>query len=264
MFTILLPTDFSENSIHAIDHVLEHFRLPDVKLLLIHTIKAPHSAAGVLIRIDDLMRKDAELQMRELLDSIEKKHGFRPEHVIKIGQLNDWSRRCGKMMNVSLIAMGTKGETNLSSKLMGSVTESVIRTSRLPVLAIPNGNHSKKLKNMIIASASDEIYQQEFIKDYLLHVTLDNLHIKKLKVLDSEGIRQPKSIELNGYQVAVETVVNKHVVTGINTYIDTHPADLLVLYHQHHSKMDYFFNRSVTKTICSNTSLPLLVIPNRM
>lgn len=264
MFKVLLPTDFSENSIQAIDHVLGHFHREGVEFLLIHTIKAPHSATGVLIRIDDLMRKDAEVQMKDLVDTIEQKHGIRLQHEIKIGNLGELLRQYGRASHISLIAMGTKGETNLSSRLMGSVTESVIRTSRIPVLAIPNHLLSKDLTHMAIATSEDDIPQKPYLKDYLLHVKLKNLHIRKLKVVERDGLRQPKSIALNGYQVGVDTVVNSNVVVGINAYIDTHPTDLLVLFHKHNSQMDYFFNRSITKTICSKTSLPLLVIPNRM
>ena len=42
-------------------------------LLLIHTIRAPHSAAGVLIRIDDLMQKDAEQDMQKELEHVKAK-----------------------------------------------------------------------------------------------------------------------------------------------------------------------------------------------
>lgn len=263
MLKILLPTDFSENARVAIDFVLDHFVQQDLHLLLIHTIRAPHSAAGVLIRIDDLMQKDAELDMQKEIDHVKKKRpDVNVESILKLGHLKDWVQQYSKTFGVNMIAMGTKGENNISSKLLGSVTESMIRTSKLPLLAIPNLNETSELKNIAIATAEIELHNEAFLVDFFNAAKLVLPNIIALKVIKDESEMSVRSITLGGNSVNVETIVNESVVDGLNGYIDNNKPDLMVIFHKRNSMLDYFFNRSITKNISGRTSVPLLVIPS--
>lgn len=260
MLRILLPTDFSENAKRAIDFVLHHFKNEQLKLFLIHTIKAPNSAAGVLIRIDDLMRKDAEVELEALEKYIQEKYNLHVESIIKIGHLKDWINSYAKSYQIDLIAMGTKGENNVTSKFLGSVTESVIRTSKLPLLAIPSVENKPQLEHIAIASADDKLLEEQFLTKVFNNLKNSSVKINAVKVRQ-QNERSTRSIEMQGKQIRVEEVVNDSVVEGLNEYIDEVPTDILVLYHARNSKFDYFFNRSITKNICGKTKVPLLVIP---
>lgn len=263
MFKILLPTDFSENSRRAIDFVLDHFTDKDIQLLLIHTIKAPHSAAGVLIRIDDLMQKDAERDMNDLMDYVKNKRpDVKLDSILKLGHLKDWVQQYAKTYGVNMIAMGTKGENNITSRLLGSVTESVIRTSKIPLLAIPNIPAVENINNVAIATAEQELEKEEFLVDFFNNIKMLNPSIKAVKVIKDHSAGSARAIALAGNSVNVELVENESVVDGINGYIDVNHPDILIIFHKRNSKFDYFFNRSITKNICGRTSVPLLVIPS--
>lgn len=261
MLRILLPTDFSENSKRAIEYVLEHFKKDEVKLLLIHTIKAPHSAAGVLIRIDDLMRKDAERDMKELVYDIKNRHGVEAESIIKIGHLSDWLKQYASSYAIDLIAMGTKGQSNMAYRFLGSVTEAVIRTSEVPVLAVPLESEHSRVHHLAIATDGERIPHERTILEFLSALNMEHPRMNVLKVLDNEGELMDKSMGLNGFQVSVTPIQNASVVDGINAYLAEVPTDLLIMYHKRNSTFDYLFNRSVTKNICGTTHTPLLVIP---
>lgn len=262
MLRILLPTDFSKNSRKAIDFVYKHFLPQEVDLLLVHTIKAPHSATGVLIRIDDLMRKDAEVQMNQLVEEIKHAYGVSPKSLIKVGQLAEWVRQYSKIYNFDMIAMGTKGESDIASKLMGSVTESVIRTAKLPVLAIPSGYSNGELHHIAIATPNNQIERPEFLLSFIETLAHRNLKVNTLNVSKDERVSSPRKIQFANQIVGVDSVINSSVVQGINNYLETVKTDMLVMYHKKNSRMDYFFNRSITKTIAAKTSVPLLVIPH--
>lgn len=263
MFKILLPTDFSDNSRIAIDFVLDHFAQDDIQLLLIHTIRAPHSAAGVLIRIDDLMQKDAERDMRVLLEYVrEKRPDVKLDSILKLGHLKDWVQQYAKSYGVNMIAMGTKGENNIASKLLGSVTESVIRTAKIPLLAIPNVPPIDNIRNVAIATADEALQNEDFLADFFNKIKMLNPSIKAIKIVDDEAAVSSKGLSLGGNSVNVELVKNDSVVDGINDYIDSNHPDILIIFHKRNSKFDYFFNRSITKNICGRTSVPLLVIPS--
>ena len=261
MFRILLPTDFSPNAVHAVDFVLNHFDKKNVELILIHTIRAPNSAAGVLIRIDDLMRKDAEVAMNQLVTYVKAKHNLIPETIIKIGNLGEWINKYASKHNINMVAMGTKGESNLESKLFGSVTESIIRTIKIPLLAVPVLSFDDELTHIAIATDKEKLKNEDFIVQFLSSLKKKQTRINAIKVLQDISELSAKSIFIDGKEINIETVNNDSVVAGINYYIDTVPTDLLIIYHSRNSKIDYFFNRSITKNISAKTSVPLLVIP---
>ena len=259
---ILIPTDFSDNSKHAINYVYNNFQQEHINVTLVHAIKEPHSTASVLIRLEQLMKKDAEKEMKGLLARVEEVYHQKPKYYIKYGYLKDWIDVYGKSQNIDLVVMGTKGESDVSSKIMGSVTESVIRTSKLPVFAIPEFEVNRPVHKFILATNKKELEQVEFIKMFLNNLKLSLPNVDVLVVLNDEihgGI--PKSFPINGFQIGVKTVENQSVVDGINGYLAQNNIDILGLYHTRNSRLDYLFNRSITKTICAKTRVPLLVIP---
>jgi nucleotide-binding universal stress UspA family protein len=259
---ILIPTDFSDFSKHAINYVHNQFDLSKVNVKLIHTIREPHSTSGVLIRLDQLMMKDAEKEMTKLVGRIEEVYGVKTEYFIKYGHLKDWVYQHADFYKTDLIVMGTKGESNVSAKIMGSVTESLIRSSEVPVLAVPEQKESKPVHQFVLATDKRELDHQDFIETFIDSLKLVNPSINILTVVRKnrqEGI--PKSIPLRGFQFGVKTIENESVVQGINSFLENNDVDILGLYHSHNSRLDYLFNRSVTRTICSKCKVPLLVIP---
>jgi len=258
---ILLPTDFSSNSYQAIQYAYTHFDKSKVSVQLLHVIKEPHSTSNVLLRLDDIMMKDAKKEMTELLDKLEQEFGSRPTFSIHYGHLKNWVEQMSKSMKIDLIVMGTKGENDIASKIMGSVTESIIRTSKTPTLAIPNSNVNTEIREFLLATNRKEIENDTFFHDLLSNLKLNVPHINVLTVLTNEVSGVPKSIPLRGLQVGVKTIENKSVVDGINAYLENNKVDILALYHSRNSRLDYLFNRSITKTICGKIQVPLLVIP---
>jgi nucleotide-binding universal stress UspA family protein len=257
---IIIPTDFSENAYKAVAYVYDNFKHQGLKISLIHSIKQPATSSGVMLRLDDMMMKDAERDMAKLMSQIWEAYEDKPEVIIRNGYLKDWVEQVAKVKAPDLIVMGTKGENNIASKLMGSVTESIIRTSQYPVLAVPASSDSKPLHRLTICTAKGELPQARFIRNLVSHVAIPNARIEVLRILTSEDQKAQRSISLDKQQIRVETLRNTDVVDGINEYLATSEVDMLCLYHSHTTRLDYLFNRSITKRICANVELPLLVM----
>jgi nucleotide-binding universal stress UspA family protein len=259
---ILLPTDFSENALNAVRYVYSHFDRDKINVQLVHIIKEPHSTSGVLLRLESILKKDAEKDMQLLLELIEYEFGVKPTYVIKYGYLINIIERVASAFKADLIIMGTQGENNLTTKLMGSVTESVIRTSQIPTLAIPNVSLNADIQEIVIATNKKEFDNQELIENIFNGLKWTNTRINVLTILQKNTASVPKSIALNGLQIGVKTVENESVVDGINVYLENNRVDLLALYHNRNSVLDYLFNRSITKTICAKIQIPILAIPS--
>jgi nucleotide-binding universal stress UspA family protein len=260
---LLIPTDFSENAYKAIEFVYKYFKLDKINIRLSHTIQPPKSTSGVLLRLDDLMKKDAELAMEDLLAKIQADFNHKPEFDIRYGYLKDWIETFARSYKIDLIVMGTKGESNIASRLVGSVTESIVRTSEVPLLAIPNLEYDKGIHHFVLALEHLKINNPAFIESLVDAIHMESPKMGALTVIsDSHPGGLPKSIPLDGFQFGVETIESNSAVNGINEYLEQNRVDILGLYHSQNSRFDYLFNRSVTKNICGKTPVPLLIIPN--
>ncbi len=257
---VIIPTDFSDNAYKAIAYVYDNFKHEELEIALIHSIKQPATSSGVMLRLDDLMMKDAERDMALLMSRIEEKYGDNPEVIIRHGYLKDWVEQVARVIAPDLIVMGTKGESDIASKLLGSVTESIIRTSKIPVLAIPASSQERPVSRVVISTAKDTLTSAPFIERFINHIHFAKGKLEVLRVLQSEHDKAPKSIKLELKEIPVSTIRNENIVDGINDYLAGSEVDILCLYHSHSTRLDYLFNRSVTKTICAKVQLPLLVM----
>ena len=133
--TVLVPVDFSDDSLAAIDTALELVAEP-AGVHLVHVL--PEAAMmdpdPVWLEIDNANRADRTTEaLRERLP------GEKYEHVrieIEFGdpgyRIADYAQRIG----AELIVIPSHGRTGLGRMLLGSVTERVIRLSHCPVLVL--------------------------------------------------------------------------------------------------------------------------------
>jgi nucleotide-binding universal stress UspA family protein len=113
---------------------------------------------------------------------------------------------------------------------------------------------------VVISTAKETLTSASFIENFINHIDFVNGKIEVLRVLQNENDKAPKSIKLELKEIPVATVRNENAVDGINAFLEENEVDILCLYHSHSTRLDYLFNRSVTKTICAKVELPLLVM----
>ena len=66
----------------------------------------------------------------------------KPSVFIRFGTPHEEITKFADEMDVDLVIMGTHGRTGLAHLLVGSVAERVVRTSKVPVLTVPQPDHS--------------------------------------------------------------------------------------------------------------------------
>jgi nucleotide-binding universal stress UspA family protein len=139
---ILVPTDFSDPSKAALDyavdlaeklgagvHVMHAFELPivgfpDGTMVLTAEMASRIINAGQKA-LDDLVAKYASRKLASPL------HAFLEQADPREAVLS-----AAKKVNADMIIMGTHGRRGIARALIGSVTESLVRTSPIPVLTI--------------------------------------------------------------------------------------------------------------------------------
>jgi len=141
---ILVPTDGSEGAERAVDHAIE---LASAYGATVHALYVVDTAA--LVDLDeaavdsDLLTESLSDRGREAVDRIAKRAadaGVDAETAVErgrpVGAILDYATDHG----VDVIVMGTRGRSGLDRLLLGSVTEKVVRKSRVPVLTVRVGD----------------------------------------------------------------------------------------------------------------------------
>ena len=136
---ILCPIDLSENSKAAIALASSLAKLAAAKLIFVHVGPPPlprevSFAAGEL---EALMARHQE-QLSEINAT---ESGIDVHHVILQGDAAEEVLKYAEEEMCDLIVLSTHGRSGITRLLMGSVAESIVRHSKIPVLSVryPDG-----------------------------------------------------------------------------------------------------------------------------
>lgn len=140
---ILCPVDFSDTSNHALEASIELAIKLGASLHLVHVYQYPafsmpesDLATPVDLSLQEEYRKRLEQQLETLRES------YTDQELTVTASLLEGVPyieivRYAEESSSDLIVMGTHGRTGLAHMLLGSVTERVVRSSKIPVLSVP-------------------------------------------------------------------------------------------------------------------------------
>jgi nucleotide-binding universal stress UspA family protein len=156
--TILHPTDFSDNSMHALRLAGELARDYQARLIVLHVVATPGISSG-----DETLPLDPELFLRDARDNLNRVDvpGMLLERRLEEGEPAAEILRVAQDSGASLIVMGTHGRTGLVRLLMGSVADQVIRQSTCPVMTVPE-NLTEPIKASMAFDVVDEASEESF------------------------------------------------------------------------------------------------------
>jgi nucleotide-binding universal stress UspA family protein len=267
---ILVPTDFSEVSESAADYAAEFAKITNARLIFyyIFTVPVPVADAPVIaIPIEELEKESMKL-LHAFDKRIKAKHGkIETELRTQPGFVVDEIISFTKEHKVDLVVMGVTG-AGKAPGVLGSNATSVMHHAASPVFVIPKGYKFKKPGNIALACDYKSILPEETVNKFKTFVRLFNAKVLVFNVL------KPK--ELATYQKAA-TEVNLENALGdlehslyfpasdnlhqeINTFIDKHDADILVMFPHNYSFLKGIMHHSATKEMAFLTHRPLLSI----
>ena len=134
--TIVVATDFSEGSKHALEYASTSAKTTGAKLLIAHVRSIPDLEDGEGMLHAGVERDDDAAYLSRLQSIKPDIDGVAFEHRLLRGNPAQQIIQLAKDENAALIVMGTHGRTGLMRLLMGSVAEEVVRQAPCPVLTI--------------------------------------------------------------------------------------------------------------------------------
>lgn len=143
---ILVPVDYSDHSRSVVLYALGLAARLGAGVTIAHVWETqpkvpPHvkvtTPEGRTATIAELIKEEAETAMEQFLKTLGLPPDEVPPHEILSGAAADAIVKDAQRGGYDMIVMGTQGRTGLGRLVLGSVAERVLRTSPLPVIAVP-------------------------------------------------------------------------------------------------------------------------------
>jgi len=159
--TILVPTDFGEVSDAAIDLAIDYARAFGGEVVLLHAYDMPIIGFpdGALVATADIATRILESAQTGLERQITSRdnRGVTVRGILKQGETYEMINEAAEELGAGLIVMGTHGRRGIARALIGSVTEKIVRTAKVPVMTVHVGDAAHVATVAAVAPASSRV-----------------------------------------------------------------------------------------------------------
>jgi len=270
--SIVVPTDFSRKSEIAIRYACEIASNTGGEVHFLNVIEEPYDFPSRVQEILDARKKENEDKLSDIIQGLHTVDEFRiikMKGVVKTGKVLSTTRQFARDQNHNLIVIGLGGEADIRKVLYGSITNNLLMTSEIPVLAISKHIDYRELKTMLFATdmRKRDIRHIKKMREFCLDigVTLKLIHI-------AENEELPGSEKLNRFNEKLRKITknpNAGVIVhhgdsfteGITQYIGNDKHTLLVMTRYKKKFWEWLLSNSTVKSIAQMASVPLLMLP---
>lgn len=278
MLSILLPTDFSKNSMNAITYALEFFKYEKVEFYFMHAYQKEFYDHTDLVSRDvfeDILedvKAKSEASLEELLEKVKEmapNPRFNYHSISAYSSLVEEANHIADTKNIDLIVMGTKGKSDNRNMVFGSQTFQVLKYVQCPLLAIPTNYTNTQPKRILFPTDYLIPYKRRELK--LLcdlaapyRSVVDVLYVSKV---DKLSMRQEDN-QTFMKETVCKTEINfltansKKVAEAIQEYIKNNDIELLVMVNTQHSFLENMLFPSNIDKVGLHLEIPLLAMQN--
>lgn len=277
MKSVLLPTDFSQNSWNAIEYALEFLKDEPCVFYLLHVNTLSHSilndptyrdSSNV---IEEVYTKPSKVQLLKLMKRISKvsnNKAHRFYSIVDNGFFIDVIRSQIIDKQIDLIIMGTKGASGLKKIIIGSNAGDVIVKVKCTTLIVPENAKYQAIEEIAFPTDFSSFNNFKTLHPLMTIIEkfaakLSFLHVNKKKTeLNVEQHRNKELLEdfFNGLDYDFYFLTNKRLEDAVQCFTESRAVDMIVMVAKN---LNYFqqilFNTRV-ENISYHTDIPFLVL----
>lgn len=272
--TILVPTDFSNNSLIATRYAMTLAKKIDANVHILHAYRPFTSAfQSPLANETDIQRAklNAEKGLAEFQEKLSTDSGTAVTSSININSVLGAVMHYIENSNICLVVMGAHGASGRRGELLGSKTYDVAKDVSRPLLIVPEHTQSYKLEQTVFFSD----YQQGDIKTLTdwntlygnenVPCTLVHLHEGKSAPTESDQQKLEKWKAILEKETSLENLSAKliHIpenLDHVNGILKQLNADVMLLtLVDSRGFVERLLHKSLAKAIVLNPQTPVLL-----
>lgn len=275
---ILLPTDFSDNSLNAITYAIQLYKDKLCTFYLFNTYTPIiYNVEHVLgytaqYELGDTIRNASQENLKELKTKLKQEFPNNTNHKFKtLSKFNTLVSGIKEFLDTQetdLIIMGTKGVTGAAEVLFGTNTVHVFKEIKCPVLAIPS-NFEYENPHEVLFPTDLEINYNNTQLNVLKEIAIaKNSRINAMHVATGYDLTEQQisnKLELEAFfkdtSFLYHELKSKNVSEAINQFQIKAKINLLAMINNKHSFFENLFFQSKLNQIGFHLNIPFLVIP---
>jgi nucleotide-binding universal stress UspA family protein len=277
--TILVPIGESERGRRALELASEIARQHDAAIHVISVVdvrylgKEPDIEPGAESTSASLSEFVDSVPLSGLSLTTAVRHGVPHEEILAYAEDH----------GVDLLVMGTHGRTGLSRYLLGSVTENVVRLSEAPVLTVTESDEETAfdVENVLVPTDGSDGARAAARPAGAIAMANDaTVHALSVVDIRSMGVDVRSDLILDELQTVAESAVGTieadlteagvqsirtHIVEGIpyreiQSYVDDHDIDLVVMGTHGRTGLERYLLGSVTEKVLRTSPVPVMTV----
>lgn len=279
MIRVLLPTDFSNNALHAIRYALLLFKENECTFYLLHTYMPASYAVGSMpnnysaLQMEEIMKGNSQKKLDAIENKISKetdndKHSFK-----KLSAFNFLTNEISKIVKqeqIDYVIMGTQGATGAKEIFLGTQTMYAIKKAKCPIIAVPELAELKPPKNILFPTAF-EIDLQKNCLGYLKklcdihHSQLIFLHVNHGDSLSipQKDVKDWLHKNFQAFNPQFHFDMDIELEDAVNLYQEKFKINLLAMVHNKHGFFSNLLFKHTINQFAYHTKIPFLVLPSK-
>jgi nucleotide-binding universal stress UspA family protein len=272
MNTILVPTDFSEVSLNAIEYAVQLAQLTEAKIVLLHVYSYPVAPAALpVVMPANEIKNEVTKEFKAIEQAMRNKFGneILIEHKIVFGSRLEEINLVATEIKADIIIMGAQGAGFISEKIFGSLTSSMLRKANCPLITINAKVKFKQVKNIVFAYDHTTLYKQAIFHSFkkIVHLfgsfvyALNVIHpLRKVEVVNKSVAKANLELALEGIPHSFHFRKSEDVNEGINAFVRRRKINMVVMIPRMHISFKELLSTRNTKGMAFHTRVPLLAL----
>ena len=278
---ILVPLDFSDASLNALDYAESLSKLTGAEIILLHIIENLNVTTDPFyasIPPDPAYEEELKKISSEALEKAAQKISSANGNVVKtfsaVGRTHKEILSHAEKLKADIIIMGTHGVSGFREFVMGSNTFRVVSDSKFPVLSVQKKSKKTVFKNILVPF-SDHPHSREKIMYAIMIAGIYRASLNIVGIDDVGTAAHAKKITLEAKQI--KAITEKHDIT-CSTSVVTAPRNAkTILNHAKKVKADLivttgdtarqnlkeYFSGSVSQQIVNHSPVPVLSVHSK-
>jgi nucleotide-binding universal stress UspA family protein len=274
MKKILVPTDFTNLSLLALDAAVEIASQSNAEILLFHSQGLHYLVSSDPFPVTMLPNVDLDLYKYELDEATKKLHKIAEAPIydgVKITPILSDNYTpledviAEKSLGVDLIVMGSTGADGWKELFSRSNAESVIRNAHCPVLIVKETDKKFKMKRVMVAVD----FETRLSYDFIAKLQATKAKITFVYINTPDGFEDSHTTTGKMYKLAEELGIKEvdfliynyySVANGIIACAKDLKSDMIVLTTNSRKGLSLLFAGSVTEDVANHSEIPVLAL----
>lgn len=275
---ILLPTDFSKNSIRAINYARELYKNDFCDFYLLNVFSSTGNILKNLMTMEpgsdifETSKLNSENGLAKVFDMITMSDSYNSKHHFEVISTYNTIVEAVKIVveqnDIEMIVMGTKGETDELNTSFGSAAVSVMEKVRnCPVIVVPQNAKLALPKEIVFPTDYRLSYKRREL-NYLINIAKNCdaniivLHILEQAELDKQQKQNKKLLEdiFKGTNYKFHNLSQSSVMTAVNIFVESRSSDMVAFINKKHTFFGSILTNPMVKQITFHLNVPILTM----